>query len=435
MRRFLLALTLLTAPFLLPAGAAASKVKIVHSFCALKDCKFGSGPGGLAQDSQGNLYGTTAGESGFRPEIIYELVGRRKYQYLYAFCPRNDCSTGQLPSGPLVIDTAGNLYGVARLGGAQNRGTVFELSPDADHSQWSIKVLYNFCAENQCADGDDPYGGLTYKGASSGAPYDGVSPLYGTTTSGGAGQGLAFQLTPGEQGWTETVIHTFCGSGGQCADGARPDSIFADTAGNLFGTAGAGGGSGGGLVFRLDAGTWAETVLYSFCALKKCADGWAPQGLSLDPSGVIYGTTAGGGRPCRIANLQGYTCGLIYQLVPNGNGWQENVLYAFCSQKDCKDGAVPITPLLTDPSGNLFGQTIYGGGNDVDPNAHGGGVVFELGATGFKVLHSFCSQGGSACTDGMYPSGNLVMDASGYVFGTTGGGGADGSGEVFRLTP
>jgi len=103
--------------------------------------------------------------------------------------------------------------------------------------------------------------------------------------------------------------------------------------------------------------------------------------------------------------------------------------------KDCKDGASPDTPLLLDAADDLFGATPEGGGYDVDLNGIGGGVAFELSGTSLIVLHRFCARGGSACTDGWWPSGNLVMDASGHILGTTLFGGADGSGEVFRLTP
>jgi uncharacterized repeat protein (TIGR03803 family) len=260
--------------------------------------------------------------------------------------------------------------------------------------------------------------------------------LYGVAEVGGAdGGGVVFQLTPGEQGWTETVIHDFCAGGGKCTDGAMPNALLFDSAGNLFGTAGAGGASGAGVVYRLDAGNWTESVLYNFCSQKKCADGENPFGLVQDSSGTLFGTTGRGGRTCRIANLQNITCGLAYQLSSNGDAWQETVLHTFCSLKDCKDGALPQAPLLLDSAGNLFGSTVAGGGNDVDPNGNGGGVLFELSGTMLNVLHHFCAEGGSACTDGYWPTGNLVMDGSGHVFGTTQRGGPDGGGEVFRLTP
>jgi len=111
------------------------------------------------------------------------------------------------------------------------------------------------------------------------------------------------------------------------------------------------------------------------------------------------------------------------------------VLHTFCSLKDCKDGAFPETTLLLGSAGNLFGTTFAGGGNDVDQYQEGGGVAFELSGTTLTVLHRFCAQGGSACSDGMYPSGKLVMDSTGHLFGTTQLGGLNGGGEVFRLTP
>jgi uncharacterized repeat protein (TIGR03803 family) len=135
MRRLLLALISL-ALFACNAAVAA-KLNIVESFCGLKDCRYAGTPSGLARDSAGNLYGVTGGSRGNLGKVIYELANGKDYKLLYVLCPRRECPSGDDPSGPLVVDVAGNLYGTMSSGGSQNLGTVFELSPDAERKHWS----------------------------------------------------------------------------------------------------------------------------------------------------------------------------------------------------------------------------------------------------------------------------------------------------------
>jgi len=170
-----------------------------------------------------------------------------------------------------------------------------------------------------------------------------------------------------------------------------------------------------------------EQVLYSFCSQTNCADGAYPAaGLIMDGSGNLYGTTVHGG-------ARGY--GTVFQLTPTGTGWSENVLYGFCPQGNCADGANPAAGLIMDGSGNLYGTTVGGG-------ARGYGTVFQLTPTGTgwneNVLYSFCPQGN--CADGAYPAAGLIMDGSGNLYGTTQEGGAGaalcdtfGCGTVFAL--
>jgi uncharacterized repeat protein (TIGR03803 family) len=124
--------------------------------------------------------------------------------------------------------------------------------------------------------------------------------------------------------------------------------------------------------------------------------------------------------------------GLVFELQRNGRSWSETVLYNFCSQTNCTDGRYP-NGLLADSSGNLYGTTVQGG-------APGYGVVFELTPPtppsttwAYTQLYAFCSK--SNCVDGANPWGKLTMDASGNLYGTTSNGGSQGLGAVFELTP
>lgn len=164
--------------------------------------------------------------------------------------------------------------------------------------------------------------------------------------------------------------------------------------------------------------------LYSFCMKgQTCKRGDLPySGVIADASGNLYGTTVLGGANTSCFNGSG--CGTIYELTPLG---KQTVLYSFCSQSSCADGASPRATPLRDKSGNLFGTTEYGGANN-------GGAVYELAANGTEsVVYSFCSQ--ASCADGSAPYSNLSTDSKGNFYGTTRNGGAKGCGVVFRLKP
>jgi len=205
--------------------------------------------------------------------------------------------------------------------------------------------------------------------------------------------------------------------------------LLVDSVGDLLGVTITGGNFGGGVAYRLSAGNWGDTVLYNFCSQGNCSDGQNPYGpLTQDSAGNLYGTTVAGGLPCRNAGLNGLTCGVVYKLAPDGDTYQQSVLYSFCVKSDCKDGAQPSGSLALDSAGNLFGTTAYGGGNDAEQGGTGGGVAYELSGTSLRVLYRFCAEGGDFCTDGEMPLSGLTRDASGKLFGTT-------LGNVFRIKP
>jgi uncharacterized repeat protein (TIGR03803 family) len=158
--------------------------------------------------------------------------------------------------------------------------------------------------------------------------------------------------------------------------------------------------------------TWNETLLYGFLG---SSDGGVPLygDLIFDHAGNIYGTASRGGS----GN------GVVYEMMRSGGGWTEQPIYAFSGSPD---GAIPYAGLVFDNAGNLYGTTTQGG--------TGSGTVFELSPSGSgwteRVIYSFA--GGS---DGGYPTGGLISDQSGNLYGSTSNGGTGGGGTVFELTP
>lgn len=419
-----------------PNLASAADFKTIYSFCVEENCKGGVHPrfGPLLAGPDGVLYGTTE-EGGKRHRgNVFALVPQENGTWqevsLFSFCGA-PCGGGAYPEGGVIRDVAGNLYGVAPVGGAHHGGIVYELSPPAaGRNKWTGRVLYNFCAELECADGKGPIAQLTYAGAQTGIPYDGVSPLYGTTRGGGRRTwphrgGVLFSLTPAEGTWTENVLHAFC-SEQNCTDGQSPaGTLLADSDGGLYGVTIAGGEveDHDGTVYQFKNQTY--QVLYRFCTAPDCSDGAQPSGgLTMDAQGNLFGTTYSGGAP------QGG--GTIYEVSFPGGQPQHTVLYRFCAQTNCTDGSGPTSQLALDSEGHLFGTTAYGG-ND------GGGTVFVWDGTSLSDLYSFCI-GGGPCWDGSTPEAGPVLDGMGHLFGTTSYGGTGtcgtrpGCGTVYELT-
>jgi uncharacterized repeat protein (TIGR03803 family) len=247
---------------------------VLYSFCSVANCADGRNPAaGVIQDSADNLYGTTQGGGATFNGSVFKLDPTGHETVLYSFCSVANCTDGYTPAAGVIQDSAGNLYGTTRSGGANDQGIVFKLDPTGHET-----VLYSFCSAANCADGSDPYAGVIQ---------DSAGNLYGTTYLGGANNvGTLYKVDPAGH---EAVIHSFC-SAANCTDGGFPFAgVIQDSAGNLYGTASA------NTVFKVDP-TGNFTALYRFCSVANCADGSGPYGgLIRDAVGNLYGTTSSGG--------------------------------------------------------------------------------------------------------------------------------------------
>jgi hypothetical protein len=410
-----------------PARPASShpEERVLLTFPGAKNG--GNPTNNLIFDSRGNLYGTTRAGGGLNSDcpnawcgMAFELTptsnGKWKETVLHDFNLGKDRG-GAVPSGGLIFDSAGNLYGTTENGGRGNCssrcGVVFELTPTSP-GKWKETVLYAFSGR---ADGGTPSGGVIF---------DVAGNLYGETAE---GSGVVYKLTPKTDGsWTEKVLYAF--TGGKNGNQPSGNLIFDAAAGTLYGTTSSGGRSncGCGVVFELlpgSNGKWSEKVLHRFSGI---SEGGYPNGdLIFDTSGNLYGTTILGGNR---TDCQGYGCGVVFKLTPTSSGgWKEIVLYTFTGGKD---GAGPAPGPTFDAAGDLYGTTFDGG---IANCAFGCGVAFKLTPTPHGewkevVLHSFT--GGN---DGGNPGSGLILDVKGNLYGSAVNGGVDGWGVVFDLVP
>jgi uncharacterized repeat protein (TIGR03803 family) len=448
-------LTLILA--IAPAASAEWKEKVLYSFQG--GTNDGSVPaGGVVFDKQGNLYGATTGGGpstcapfGSECGTVFQLSppaqkgGSWTETLIYQFQGKGS-NDGSVPNGGLIIDAAGNLYGVTAYGGTgyclllgsnAGCGTVYKISPPQQQGgAWTETILYSFATakEGYLAIGD--------------LVFDGAGNLYGATWFGGSkgttcdslygGQcGTVFELSPPKTkggAWTEKVLHSFAGG----TDGANPNGgLVLDRKGAVYGTAPIGGNQlcnfgngnvGCGIVFRLLApatnGTrWTEQMVHRFAD----KDGAGPNGgLIFDAKGRLYGTTGGGGG--------GTNQGVVFRFVParTGRSWVEDLLHVFSGEGNAP--CCPSAGLALDPSGGFYGVSLGG--------QYFRGTTFLMkqpttpsGAWRFALVDTF-----RGAPDAAYPEARVIFSSAGNLYGTTQGGGSGeacdgGCGTVFELKP
>jgi uncharacterized repeat protein (TIGR03803 family) len=251
-------------------------------------------------------------------------------------------------------------------------------------------------------DGSSPYAGLVQSTS---------GKLFGTTSAGGAfSSGTVFTVTTGG---TVKSLYSFCKLA-SCADGYGPRSpLVQATNGNFYGVTFGGGPFGSfGTIYQITS-SGALTTLYTFCALSGCSDGESPYGGMVQAlSGVLYGTTYGGGA---------HGGGTVFDIKTTGG--TPTILYSFCSLSQCADGDAPQATLIQGTDGNFYGSTYDGGAFTYYGN------VFKITSAGvFTSLHSFDG------TDGDEPIGGLTQATDGNFYGTTQVDGVNGYGTVYKIT-
>jgi uncharacterized repeat protein (TIGR03803 family) len=393
--------------------AQAQTFTVLHTF---------SGPdgaypyAGVTVDGGGNLYGTTP-VGGLKDGTVFKLRRSSSGYTLNPLYSFTGYGGPAIPYGGVIFGPDGTLYGTTNEGGAIGLGTVFNMRPPATVCKtalcpWTINQLYAFQGFDGADGGNPEYGEVAF---------DQAGNIYGTTRNYGPnGDGMVYQLSRSSGGWTENILYNFRGVNG--SDGAWPDhNVIFDSSGNLYGTTSSGGlyggEYGGGTVFRLtpSGSGWTESVIMNFPPPGSNVGVYLQAGLIIDQADNLYGATS--------FSSGGYEGGSVFELSPSSNGWELTVLYVFT--EDNSQG--PVGNLVMDNSGNLYGATYAAG-------AFGWGNVFKLTRSGggwtYTDLYDF-TEG----NDGALPSGDLTMDASGNLYGTTQKGGSYGLGVVWEITP
>jgi uncharacterized repeat protein (TIGR03803 family) len=262
---------------------------VLYSFAGGSD---GAHPiAGLAEDTAGNLYGTTSQGGTSGNGTVFELAapktkgGTWTESVLYSFGTGTD---GANPVGGVSLDSAGNLYGTTSAGGEYGYGIVFQLVA-ANH--WAENILHEFQNGN---DGSVPYAGFVA---------DKAGNFYGAATQGGVnGGGTVFELTPSQGSWSFNVLYSVPGWG---ISGTFRNVVL-DTAGNLYATTHCDGAYNGGTVYELTpaGGTWNYNLLYNFTG---GSDGQYSVSNLVVNQGKLYGTTLYGGSNGN---------GVVYEVTP-----------------------------------------------------------------------------------------------------------------------
>ena len=259
----------------------------------------------LALTTKGTLYGVTTRGGTWDSGVLYQLTTLNGKTYtesvLYSFGDLSDAST---PSGPILMDSAGSLYGVASLGGAFNQGALYKYVPAINGQLPTYSILYSFGASTTT--GSNPNGNLLF---------DAGGDIYGVTNSGGdaTNDGVVYMLAPTKPAYTESVLYTFNTTNGTNPVGGltwnhKTNQLYGTTSSKNMHPA------GDGTVFKLSppavkGGTWTQQTLFQFTYR---VNGGYPTGApTLDTkTGNIYGTALNGGvTGCDLF------CGVIWQIA------------------------------------------------------------------------------------------------------------------------
>jgi uncharacterized repeat protein (TIGR03803 family) len=372
--------------------------------------------GGLIQDAQGNLYGTTlygGGDDTFDVMwgmgTVYKISPDGTETVLHSF----QFTDGEYPTSTLVRDSAGNLYGTTQFGGytgnstcehgdpaffQEGCGTIFKLDPSGN-----LTTLYTF---HGLTDGYYPNIDLI----------DASGNLYGTVVAGGNnGNGFGEVWKLNTTTGALTILHTFLSGSNDGDDPSGMGNLIAKGS-TLYGTTLLGGAANCGVVYKMSNAGKSFKVLYSF---QGAADGCEPAGLTMDSKGNFYGVTefcgSGGG---------------IYSCVQGGTLWTmtsagvETVLHSFAGAISTSDGYLPVSAPVWDAAGNLWGTTDTGGAQN--------GTIYEWSAQGEYSVPFILPISGA---DGSGLASPLLLGSNGSFYGSAIQGGTGLVGLAFEFTP
>jgi len=349
----------------------------------------GSPAAALVLGDDGNFYGTTEFDGATDSGTVFKITPAGVATRLVEFTGLVEPNLGRSPQATLVLGSDGNFYGTTEFGGANDRGTVFKITPEG-----VLTTLVEFGRSENEDYGYSPTAALV-QGS------DGN--FYGTTAEGGAtNHGTVFKITP--TGLLTTLVQ-FTGIEGENLGSAGTAAMVQDSDGNFYGTTPSGGIDDDGTVFKMTPGG-ALTTLFDFGESQADEAGRNPRAaLMQGGDGNFYGTTASGGADDK---------GTIFKITPEG---VLTILFDFGAWETDDNGWEPTVPLVEGSDGDFYGTTVSGG-------ADGKGTIFEMTPEGVvTTFHEFRGDGSSEAPLVVGPDGDLYGTQT--AFGT--------SGAIFRL--
>ena len=343
----------------------------------------------LVLGSDGNFYGTTVFDGATDSGTVFKMTPAGVATRLVEFTGAMGPNLGRAPKAALVQGRDGDFYGTTHYGGADDKGTVFKMTPAG-----VLTTLVEFGRSETEENGKEPTAALVQG-------RDGN--FYGTTYLGGAtNYGTVFKITPA--GVLTTLVQ-FTGVQGPNLGSVGDSALVEGVDGDFYGTTGYGGADNKGTIFTMTPGG-TLTTLFEFGEGQTEENGSFPQAALVQNSdGDFYGTTASGGADDK---------GTIFKITPEG---ALTTLFEFGGREAEDNGRDPVVPLVQDSHGDFYGTTRYGGADDK-------GTVFTMTPDGVvTTFHEFGNDGS--------PVGPLVAGPDGDLYGTQTAFGT--SGAIFRL--
>lgn len=356
------------------------------------DSSKGSHPSGsLIQNTDGTLYGMTYDEGAEKAGTLFQynpvtFAFSKKFDFLLAV-------DGSFPAGVLVKATDGKLYGASRNGGVNESGVIFQYDPVS--STYTKKFDFNTTVS-----GNYPTGFLIQAS-------DGM--LYGMTTYGGANDmGVIFQYDPVTSTYTKKFDFDNTAS--------NPYGSFLQASdGKLYGVTREGGTNGLGTIFQYAISTFTFSKKFDFDGT---ANGKYPEGSLMQAAdGKIYGTTREGG----LNDM-----GVLFQYDPSNSAVSKKFDF------DVLTGSYPEGNLVQYSNGKLYGMTSAGGINSSPDNPEGLGTLFQYDPANSVCVKKFDFDG---TMNGGKPSGSLLKASDDQLYGLTLLGGTKNKGVLFQYNP